>query len=48
MLEFIIAVLLILWLVGAFRQGGRAGGGSNAIHLLLVVAAILIVVRFLQ
>ena len=48
MLEFIIAVLLILWLAGAFRQGGRVGSGSNAIHLLLVAAAILIVIRFLQ
>jgi hypothetical protein len=48
MLEVIIAVLLVLWLAGAFRQGGRSSGGSNAVHLLLVIAAILIVVRFLQ
>lgn len=48
MLEFIIAGLLILWLAGAFRQGGRAGGSNNAMHLLLVIAGILIIVRFLQ
>jgi hypothetical protein len=48
MFEFAIAVLLVLWLVGAFRQGGRAGSGGSAIHLLLIAAGILIVIRFLQ
>lgn len=47
MLEVIIAVLLILWLAGAFRGGGRVRGG-NAVHLLLVIAAILLIVRLLQ
>jgi hypothetical protein len=43
MLELIIIVLLALWLLGFF---GRRGG--NFIHLLLVVALILILVRFLR
>jgi hypothetical protein len=43
LLELIIIVLLVLWLLGLF---GRRGG--NFIHLLLVVALILILVRFLR
>ncbi len=43
MLELIIIVLIGLWLLGFF---GRRGG--NFIHLLLVVALILILIRFLQ
>ena len=46
MLELVIAVLLILWLMGAFRHGGRARG-SRSIHMLLVIAAILLIVRLL-
>lgn len=43
MLETIIAVLLILWLLGFL---GSIGG--SFIHLLLVLAAIVLVVRLLQ
>jgi hypothetical protein len=42
-LDLIIVVLLILWLLGFF---GRRGG--NLIHVLLAVALILILVRFLR
>jgi hypothetical protein len=42
-LELIIIVLLALWLLGLF---GRRGG--NFIHLLLVIALILILVRFVR
>ncbi len=43
MLELIIIALVVLWLLGFF---GRRGG--NLIHLLLVVALILILIRFLR
>ncbi len=43
MLELIIVVLLALWLLGMF---GRRGGGF--IHLLLVIALILILIRFVR
>ncbi len=43
MLELIIIVLVALWLLGFF---GHRGG--NFIHLLLLVALILLVVRFLR
>lgn len=48
MLETIIAILLILWLVGFFG-GGRAGipRAGNLLHILLVIAVILIIVRLL-
>jgi hypothetical protein len=47
MLETIIVILIILWLLGfvgpvSFRRGG------NLIHIVLVIALILIVVRLLQ
>jgi hypothetical protein len=46
MLETIIVILIILWLLGyigpvSFRRGG------NLIHILLVIALILILVRVL-
>ncbi len=50
MLETIIIILLILWLVGAFGwrgrgwRGGRWGGG-NLIHILLVIALVLLLIR---
>ncbi len=54
MLETIIIVLLILWLVGFFGWGrrGRWRGRSswaagNLIHILLVIAVILILIRLL-
>lgn len=43
MLETIFVVLLILWLLGLL---GSIGGGF--IHLLLVLAAIVLVVRLLS
>jgi len=48
MLETIIIILLILWLVGAI--GGRRGRwrGGNLVHVLLVIVAILLLIRFLQ
>jgi len=48
MLETIIVVLLILWLVGAFGGRGRwRARGGNLVHLLLVIAIVLLLVRLL-
>jgi hypothetical protein len=44
MLETIAAVLIILWLLGLV--GGYALGGF--IHILLVIALIVIVIRVIQ
>ncbi len=44
MLETIAAVLIILWLLG--MVGGYAMGGF--IHILLVIALIVIVIRVIQ
>ncbi len=44
MLETIAAVLIILWLLG--MVGGYALGGF--IHILLVIALIVIVIRVIQ
>lgn len=41
MLEFIIVLLIVLWLVGAFAV--HIGGGL--IHLLLVIALIILIIR---
>ena len=48
MLETIIIVLLILWLVGFFGRG-RAGipRTGNLLHILLVIAVVLLIVRLL-
>jgi Na+/H+ antiporter NhaD/arsenite permease-like protein len=43
-LESIIILLVILWLLGAFI----APFGGNLIHLLLVVALVVVVLRLLQ
>ena len=43
-LEAIVVVLLVLWLLGALI----APVGSNLIHLLLVVVAVVVVLRLLQ
>jgi hypothetical protein len=44
MLWTIVAILLILWLLGAFVV--HIGGGL--IHLLLVIAVIVLIVRLVQ
>lgn len=46
MLEIIIVILIILWLVGYLGPASFRIGG-NLIHLLLVIALILIVIRLL-
>jgi hypothetical protein len=57
MLETIIVIILVLWLVGSFGWGrrgrwrGRGGsrwGGGNLIHILLVIAVILLLIRLLR
>ena len=49
MIETLIVVLIVLWLLGAF--GGRAGlripRTGNLVHILLVVALVLIILRVL-
>ena len=49
MIETLIVVLIVLWLLGFF--GGRAGlkvpRTGNLVHILLVVALILIILRVL-
>jgi hypothetical protein len=42
MLEIIIAILLILWLLGVI---GPISIGGNFVHVLLVVALVLIIIR---
>lgn len=46
MLETIIVILIILWLLGFLGPASFRVGG-NLIHLLLVIALILIVIRLL-
>ena len=47
MLETLIIVLIVLWLLGFFgsRRGLRVPRTGNLIHVLLVIALILIIVR---
>jgi hypothetical protein len=44
MLETIVAILIILWLLGMITSYSLGG----ALHLLLVVALVMIVLRVLQ
>jgi hypothetical protein len=44
MLSTIVIVLLVLWLLGAFV----VPVGGNLIHLLLVIAVIVILIRVIQ
>ena len=44
MLSTIVIILLVLWLLGAFV----VPVGGNLIHLLLVIAVIVILVRVIQ
>jgi hypothetical protein len=56
-IELLIVVLVILWLLGYFGRGRfyatgpsvgtTTGGTANWLHILLVIAAILIVLRLL-
>ena len=47
MIETVIVVLIVLWLLGFFgaRRGLRIPRTGNLIHILLVIALILIIVR---
>ncbi len=47
MIETLIVVLIVLWLLGFFgaRRGLRIPRSGNLIHILLVIALILIIVR---
>lgn len=47
MIETLIVVLIVLWLLGFFgaRRGMRIPRSGNLIHILLVIALILIIVR---
>jgi hypothetical protein len=47
LLETLIVVLIILWLLGFFgsRRGLRVPRTGNLIHILLVIALILIILR---
>ena len=49
MIETVIVVLIVLWLLGFFgaRRGLRIPRTGNLIHILLVIALILIIVRLL-
>jgi len=44
MIEILIVVFVVLWATGAFV----APVGGSAIHILLVLALVLIVIRLLQ
>lgn len=50
MLETIIVVLVILWLLGYFggRKRWRGARSGNLIHLLLVIALVLLILRLLR
>lgn len=50
MLYAVVAVLLILWLLGAFGIPGRIqpfAGGSSLIHVILVIVVVLLLFRLL-
>jgi hypothetical protein len=49
MLWTIIVILLVLWLLGAFgpRLSSRVPRTGNIVHVLIVIAVILIVLRLL-
>jgi hypothetical protein len=49
MLTWIIVILLILWLLGAFGPSVYSGipRSGNVVHTLLVIALVLIVLRVL-
>ena len=47
MIETLVVVLIVLWLLGFFgaRRGLRVPRTGNLIHILLVIALILILLR---
>jgi hypothetical protein len=47
LIETLIVVLIILWLLGFFgsRRGLRVPRTGNLIHILLVIALVLIILR---
>jgi hypothetical protein len=47
LLETLIVILIVLWLLGFFgaRRGLRVPRSGNLIHILLVIALILIILR---
>jgi hypothetical protein len=47
LIEALIVILIVLWLLGFFgaRSGLRIPRTGNLIHILLVIALILIIVR---
>ncbi len=49
MLETLIVVLIVLWLLGFFGGRRRLRGvrSGNLVHVLLVIALILLIVRLL-
>jgi hypothetical protein len=49
-LDILIVVLIVLWLLGFFgaRRGLRVPRTGNLIHILLVVALILIILRVVR
>ena len=50
MLETLIVVLIVLWLLGFFggRRRWRGARSGNLVHILLVIALVLIVLRLLR
>ncbi len=48
MLELIIVILVILWLLGYFGRVRVPVLSGSLIHIILVIAVILIVIRLLQ
>jgi hypothetical protein len=59
LLELIIVILVLLWLLGYFGRGRLLGGattgrgmptvgGYDLVHVLLVIALVLLVVRLLR
>ena len=48
MLELIIVVLVVLWLLGYFGRVSVPYLSGNLLHLLLVIALIVIIIRLIR
>jgi uncharacterized protein with PQ loop repeat len=48
MLWTIVAILLILWLLGALGTVSLPVLSGNTVHLLLVIVIVIVVIRLLQ